>query len=466
MVQKFNLWTAIGNSNTILNRKFQIQLLVTIAVNIITFSHGVGVGWLSPTLVKLQSNDSPLDFDINIEEASWMGSLIGPGGLLGNLIFGAIIDKVGRKICIYMIAVPHIFLWIFIYFAKSVEYLYVARFLGGFTGGSAYVVLPIFISEIADPSIRGTLASMLMLSLNFGVLLGFILSTHLAYHLIPFIVIFLPLVYLVTAIFFPETPQHLLRKSNYIAAEKSFNFYKHYGKRDETNVECQKQLNEFNDLKTIVINKKSDTKLTFKDFITKSALKSFCTAAVLLIATQGSGSFAFINYMTHIFAASGTNLSPNTSTIIMGVVQIFGVYAAILFVDRCGRKVLLLISTGGMSIGLTIFGLFTYFKPIDNDWIPVAVMGFVIFIANIGVVTMTFVMLVELMPLKIRSIATSFCMAVLSVLVFIALKAFPVLMNIWGISIVMWSCAAVSFVCLIYLSILLPETKGKPMDAE
>lgn len=76
-------------------------------VNIITFGHGFGVGWLSPTLTKIQGPDTPLDFQVNIDEISWLGSMLGLGSLCGNLTIAISLERLGRKFCIYLLAGPY-----------------------------------------------------------------------------------------------------------------------------------------------------------------------------------------------------------------------------------------------------------------------------------------------------------------------------------------------------------------------
>ncbi|XP_065357203.1 facilitated trehalose transporter Tret1-like [Calliphora vicina] len=452
-------------SNSILNSNFRYQVLATLTVSILTFSHGVGLGWLSPTLSKLQSESSPLYFSVSVSEASWIGSLLGLGSMCGNIVIGTMQNIVGRKLAIYFLALPHICLWILIYCAQSVEFLMIGRFLGGFTGGGCYVVFPLFISEIADPNIRGTLSAMLMLSVNFGILTGFILSSHLDYHLIPFLTISLPIIYLVGSYFFPETPQHLLRKKKYEDAEKSYQFYRNC--KSDHKSQCD---NAFDNFKSNIEDKNQQTSLSYRDFVTKPAIQSIITAAVLLFVNQFSGIFAFVNYMSNIFADSGSSMDPNTSTIIMGALQIAGTYAATLLVDTYGRKILMLWSTGGMSVGLAIFGAFTYYSGIvdlsDYSFVPLVLMGFVVFVGNMGMIALTFVVLVEIFPAKIRSIAASVSITTLSLLVFAMLKIFPLFMDSFGISITMWSCSTVCAFSFIYLLIFLVETKGKSMDCD
>lgn len=110
-------------------------------------------------------------------------------------------------------------------------------------------------------SIRGTLSAMIILSVNIGVLIGFILSSHLDYHLIPFLAICLPIIYLIGTYLFPETPQHLLRKKKYSDAEKSFQFYQNYSSSNETKSE-----NTFDNLKLNIENSKQQISLSYRDF--------------------------------------------------------------------------------------------------------------------------------------------------------------------------------------------------------
>ncbi|KAH8241434.1 hypothetical protein KR026_002911 [Drosophila bipectinata] len=451
--------------NSLVQSKTRYQLLATVIVNIITFGHGVGVGWLSPTLTKITRSDSPLDFPVDIDEVSWLGSMLGLGSLLGNLTIALLIERTGRKFCIYLLAGPYACLWILIYFASNVYFLYAARFLCGFTGGAAYLVVPIFISELADSRIRGALTSMVMLSVDLGILAGYILSTYLAFHIVPFLAIILPVAYFIASLILPETAPYLLKQSNVVAAEKSFRYYRNH--RSSISEEASKD--EFEELRTAVVAQqtKNSTPLSYKDLITKPALKAFAASVVLSLGYQFSGVFSFINYMSDIFKASGSIVDVNTGTIIIGVVQIIGVYTSTILVDIVGRRLLMLISTLGVGIGCIAFGCFTLigksYDLSDLNWVPLVLMIFICYVANIGLIGIFFLVLVELFPAKIRSVGTSISVLFLSVLVFSTLKIFPLMLHYWGISYTMWFSGAAGLLTFLYFWLFLQETKGKSM---
>ncbi|XP_022232404.2 facilitated trehalose transporter Tret1 [Drosophila obscura] len=457
-----------ARADCLLNRRNRYQLLTTLIINLISVSHGIGIGWLSPTLRKLQSN-SPIGFEVNSEfEISWVGSMLGMGSVTGNILIGTLLGRLGSKRCLLFLAIPHSCLWFLVYFAQSVEYLYVGRLLAGITGGGMYIVHPIFLSEISDANIRGTFSAMVMLSVNVGVLVGYIVGTHLPYYDIPWMVLALPLCYFISVLLFiRESPMHLIRMGKFAAAERSFRYYKNIKQRDNIN-EQQRALEEFEQMK-LALTKGDDQQdaVTLKDFLSRPALRAYGPALVLLIANQFSGLFTMVNYMSDIFARSGSTMNPDTSTIIIGAVQILGSYVTTLLCDICGRKLLMLVSTAGVAISLISFGFFTHYAQSYDlsawSWLPLALMSLDIFLGNIGLVGCFFVCLVEIFPLKIRAKAASMAIVLCSSFVFVMLNIFPICMRQWGISATMWSCGGVSAFSFIFFAYFLKETKGKSM---
>ncbi|XP_030387444.1 facilitated trehalose transporter Tret1-like [Scaptodrosophila lebanonensis] len=464
---KLSLRTIFESQNCLLRRRNRIQFLATFLINILTFIHGLGVGWMSPVMRDLKTEDSPLSFSVVVEEISWIGSVLGIGNVIGNILVGLMQNRVGRKLVLHSIAIPHLCFWLLAYLAESVEYLYVGRLLAGIAGGGGYVVLPIFISEIADTNIRGTLGSMVMLSVTMGILAGYVISTYVAYHTAPLCIMVLPVLFFVCNFFFPDTPHHLIRKGKSAAALHSFCFYKNLDVNDS------RALSEFDELKMKLTKDREMERraLSYKDFITRPAFRAYGTAFALLLANQFSGLFTFTSYMTDIFAASHTTLDENMCTITIGVVQLMGNYTATLLCDKYGRKILLFVSCLGCAVSLVAFGCFTYFA--DNpdyaahltsvDWLPLLLMALDVFLGGIGLVGCLFVVLVEVFPAKIRSQALSFFVVCLSVSVFVTLKIFPICMEQWGISVTMWSCSGVAFCGFLYFCCFLEETKGKSL---
>lgn len=133
-----------------LESRYSKQILAAFILNILTFCHGLAFGWVSPLMQLLHSQDTPLYRPLTIEEISWIGANTCLGGLFGDLLAGFILDRVGRRWSMIIACVPQVCLWIFAICATDVYHFYIARFLGGFSGGALYVTNPIYVAEIAS----------------------------------------------------------------------------------------------------------------------------------------------------------------------------------------------------------------------------------------------------------------------------------------------------------------------------
>lgn len=101
-----------------------------------------------------------------------------------------------------------------IIFATNPYYLYVARLLSGFSGAGVFVLIPLFVAEIAEDSVRGSLGSLLVLNCNIGILIAFVLGNYLSYTTGVIVLASLPILFLIVFPFFPESPQYLMKSGN------------------------------------------------------------------------------------------------------------------------------------------------------------------------------------------------------------------------------------------------------------
>lgn len=123
---------------------------------------------------------------------------------------------------------------------------------------------------------------------------------------------------------------------------------------------------------------------------------------------QFCGVFAMTSFTATIFHESGSTLSPNDSSIIVGVILIIGSMFPTLLVERLGRKMMMAMSAMGTCLGLAALGAHSYFKASGADlsaldWVPLMSFSFVIFISNWGVMTLPFMILSEISHPKVNT---------------------------------------------------------------
>ncbi|XP_005190291.2 facilitated trehalose transporter Tret1 [Musca domestica] len=442
------------------------QYITGLCANIISISYGAFVGWASASFVELQKADATGSEPLIGDDAGWIGSMLCVGGSLGTIFFSWCADKIGRKRCLLLLALPALLGWLIVPFAKTPMHLALSRLMGGFSGGGTFSIIPIYTAEISDDNVRGTVGTFLVLFCNVGVLAAFILGTYLPCRIVAWILSTLPLAYLCGVIFVPESPQYLASKNDVKAAEKSLCFFRNISyKKSGTNPQIKLELENLMEKTGDKSAEKSETSVSLKDFAEPKARKALCIGMGLMAVNQLCGCFVMLNYTATIFKNSGSTLPPNQSAIIVGVIQLVGTYASTLLVERAGRKSLLIISVIGTGTGLLCLGLFMCFgDPLSGSWIPVASFSFIIFIGCWGVITLPFLVVAEIMPPKIRNLGCMICMLCLWLYSFFLLKYMGLFSELIGMHGVMFFFSTCSFIGAIFIGICVPETKGKPIE--
>lgn len=140
----------------------------------------------------------------------------------------------------------------------------------------------------------------------------------------------------------------------------------------------------------------------FSSTASRPAKKVFIIGVALQFLEQFSGVFGLLFFVSTIFQYSGSSVSPNMSSIIVGVIQLIGAYCSTMFVDKAGRRFLISTSAFGISLGMFVFAAFSFLNDRGHvasylNWIPLVSFSFVLWIANLGVLTLPFLVTSELM---------------------------------------------------------------------
>lgn len=169
---------------------------------------GTALAWTSPVLPQLYKETSWLV--ITQEQGSWISSLLALGAIAGAIPSGPMADKLGRKKTLLLLAAPFLLSWVIIILAAKLWLIYLARFIVGAAVGAACVVVPTYISEIAETSTRGGLGAMFQLNITIGILLAFILGAVLNYTAFAIICAVIEVGFLASFLWMPESPIWLM----------------------------------------------------------------------------------------------------------------------------------------------------------------------------------------------------------------------------------------------------------------
>lgn len=136
---------------------------------------------------------------------------------------------------------------------------------------------------------------------------------------------------------------------------------------------------------------------------TPAAKKATLIAIFLGALNQFCGVFVMTSYTNKIFEDAGSTMPSNTASIIVAAVQLLANCVTMILVDRAGRKILICISASGTAVGLVCMGLYDLYKGqlAEFRWISIASFSMIIFMASIGMLPLTYVILSEILPKKV-----------------------------------------------------------------
>ncbi|GJQ84541.1 hypothetical protein Trydic_g20037 [Trypoxylus dichotomus] len=364
---------------SIFEDKRLFQYLATLAGTFSIISSGVNLAWTSPYLpVLLNSSEIPT----TPTQGSWCAVMPLIGAPPGAFLAAYLNDAIGRKATILAMA-PIVFSsFILITFAKSIWLFIVARFFLGSVEGGLFTVLPIYLSEIADPEIRGFLASTIAVALIIGSLLINVIGPFTSIFTSGIICASIPLIHFLTFLWVPESPYYYIKKLRFENARESLKIL-----RRRLNV-----TDELHEL-AIAIRRQENERSKISDLFTNKYYRRSGLIFMILCATSKlSGKNPLLFYTTQIFLETGDKLDPKIAVIIYTLLELIATIAAISVIDKFGRRKLMLFSAAGCAIVLAFEAIYFFLKeknPIYAEnlyWLSLIALFLYNIIASLGLV--------------------------------------------------------------------------------
>ncbi|CAG9132328.1 hypothetical protein JYU34_003783 [Plutella xylostella] len=425
-----------------------------LCATLITATAGTCFGWPSPTLSYLQSPASSIP--TSKDEGSWIVSIMILCSALTPVPAAYAADRLGRKTTLLLGAVPFIIGWILVMVASSVPVLYVARMFSGLGYGIVYTVAPMYTGEIATNEVRGALSTLITLMNKVGILAQYCIGPFVSMRTLAGINLILPVTFVISFLFLPESPYYYLKFERSERAERSLRALRSGDIRLE--------------LKNIEINVQEDMKNrgTWSDLLTEATnRKAMFISLGIFTIQQLCGSAAVVAYTQTIFESTAGALKSYEESMIVGCVQVATCIVSVILVDRVGRKPLLLLSALGVGLMNGTLGTYFYFANSNPSvieklhWIPLVAMLVYIVCYAIGLSTVPYVIIGEMFPTNVKLYASCVAHIYTGIAMFTVQKLFQVVSDMWSIQIVFWGFSLFSFCGLFFMLAMLPETKGK-----
>jgi len=379
-------------------------------------------------------------------------------GTVTGALFGRIpADSLGRKKSLIIIAFIFLFASLGTAVATNWYVFVVLRFLGGLGVGVSSVIAPIYISEIAPAKARGRLVILFQFNIVFGILISY-LSNYViglmfqdSWRLMLGIMAVPSFIFLVLLRFVPESPRWLIL---------------HKSQNDEAR-ETLKIINPDTyeeEMQSIIDSRNEEvTDVNAEGLFNPRYRFPVMLAVLFAFFNQVSGINAIIYYAPRIFTAAGLEKSSSLlSTAGIGLVNLIFTMIAIGFIDKIGRKKLMLIGSFGLIVTLGLVS-YSFLGKNSGTMVAIYLMVYIGFFAfSQGAVIWVFIS--EIFPNQVRAKGQTLGSSTHWVMATLIAFSFPYITGKIGESWTFLFFTGMMVLQLIFVLKVMPETKGKSLE--
>lgn len=367
------------------------------------------------------------------------------GCLAGAMVAGTAADRYGRKPLLTVAAVLFTVSAIATGMFNDFTLFNVARFVGGIGIGVASALSPVYIAEVSPKEIRGRMVSMNQMAIVIGILAAQIVNMLLAkdtgvaesqawnrewgWRWMFWAETLPAALFLVMSFMIPESPVFLQLKK----AKGS---------------DRMKERSEQAGLKELLQPKYS---------------RMLLLGLIVAVFQQWCGTNVIFNYAQEIFTGAGFDVDGMfINIVITGIANVIFTLVALYVIERWGRRTLILIGAGGLGLIYLTLGTCYYMQVTGVMMVALVVAAISVYAMTLGPVTWT--LLAEIFPNRIRGVAMGVCTFALWVGCCTLTFSFPSMNASLGSSGTFWAYSLICICAFVYLWRNCPETKGKSLE--
>jgi SP family sugar porter-like MFS transporter len=391
------------------------------------------------------------------------------GCLIGAMVAGAAADRYGRKPLLIVAAVLFTVSAIATGMFNDFTMFNIARFIGGVGIGVASALSPMYIAEVSPTEIRGRMVSLNQMTIVLGILMAQVVNMLLARdtsvaesqawnlewgwrwmfwaETVP------AALFLIMSFFIPESPVYLRMKDE--DEEMAI---------DELVINEKDYVVSTPDDKFALEFSRAGMMRKLSMLISHSSFrKVLLLGLVIAVFQQWCGTNVIFNYAQEIFVGAGFDVDGMfINIVITGIANVIFTIVALYTIERWGRRTLILIGAGGLGLIYLTLGTCYFFEVKGFVMVCLVVAAISTYAMTLGPVTWT--LLAEIFPNRIRGIAMATCTFALWVGCCTLTFSFPSMNAALGSSGSFWIYSAICFCAFIFLFRRCPETKGKSLE--
>ncbi|TAK74674.1 MAG: sugar porter family MFS transporter [Gammaproteobacteria bacterium] len=380
------------------------------------------------------------------------------GAMAGSLCSGQLTDRYGRKPVILIISSLFIIGTLIASLAPNVQTILIGRLCIGIAIGIGSYTAPLYIAEVAPLELRGGLVSFNQLAITIGIMCSYFINylftnTEASWRWM-FLIGIIPAVLLFFGMFFlPESPRWLVKQKKLGQAKETLRYLRANGNVDHELSSIEKSL--------------SVHQASFSEIMAPWIRPVLFLGIMLGFLQQVTGINTIIYYAPTIFQMTGFQDTSTSilATVGIGIVNVLATIFAVVFLDKLGRRVLLLTGLVGMFFSLAILSLAFQWNSDSLRWIAVLCTFTYVICFAFSLGAMLWLLASEIFPLNVRGIAMSIAIFSGWLWNFVVSATFLSLLNSLGPANTFMVYAVMCVIGFIFCYYKVPETKGVSLEA-
>ncbi len=402
----------------------------------------------------------------------WAMSSALVGCLFGALAAGPASERWGRKKLLIIASFLFTISAVGTGLSNNIDIFNIYRIVGGLGIGLASGLSPVYIAEMSPAALRGQFVSVNQFTIVIGILAAQIVNLLIAEPVSAgassemilnswngqmgwrwmFWAEAVPAsAFIFLSFFLPESPRWLMKQGRKIEAKQIFE--KIFG--------TQAALEIMTEVETTL--HKGEEKINWKVLKEPKIISALTVGVVLAVFQQWCGINVIFNYADEIFTSAGYAVSDILFNIVItGAVNLIATIAALMLVDKVGRRPLML--WGSATLAIIYVAMGACFALQIKGLAVLLLVLVAIAVYGVSLAPVVWVIISEIFPNRIRGIAMSIAVGSLWVACFLLTYTFPMMNKALGASGTFWIYGGICFAGFVFTYFNLPETKGKTLE--